>query len=333
MMNSDTQVNAHAQVDSVTNQTDALDSAYGGDGWSPRIEPLSSEIGNLWSGCGINSEWSPLKSVLLHRPGEELMASDDPQAVQMLAPLDVALAQAEHDAIAAAYEEAGVMVRYVDPAIAPTPNQMFVADLMFMTPEGAILARPASTVRAGEERWVARRLAEAGIPIVRSISGTGVFEGADAMWINTKTVIIGRGLRTNDEAAAQITETLKWIGVETVVVDLPYGSMHLMGMLRIVAEDLAIAWPTRFVHRGVDALRERGYRIAWLPDDSEANHNKAFNFVTIGPNEILMAANCPMTQEFYESLGVRCRTTSVDELRKAAGAIGCLSGIVEREQA
>ena len=315
------------------NNNSTFDSAYGGDGWSPRIEPLSNEIGNLWSTCGINSEWAPLRSVLLHRPGDELLASDDPQSVQMLAPLDVQLAQAQHDGIAATYEAAGVTVHYVDPATAPTPNQMFVADLMFMTPEGAIVARPASTVRAGEERWVARRLAEAGVPIVRSISGTGVFEGADAMWINTKTVIIGRGLRTNDEAAAQITETLKWIGVETIVVDLPYGSMHLMGMLRIVDEGLAIAWPTRFVHRGVDALREKGFQIAWLPNDTEANHNKAFNFVTIGPKEILMAANCPDTQAFYESLGVTYHTTNVDELRKAAGAIGCLSGIVERDAA
>jgi N-dimethylarginine dimethylaminohydrolase len=48
---------------------------------------------------------------------------------------------------------------------------MFMADLMFMTPEGMILARPASDVRAGEERQAARKLAELGIPIVRSISG------------------------------------------------------------------------------------------------------------------------------------------------------------------
>ena len=48
---------------------------------------------------------------------------------------------------------------------------MFVADLMFMTPEGAILGRPASTVRAGEERLVARRLAELGVPILRVVRG------------------------------------------------------------------------------------------------------------------------------------------------------------------
>jgi len=309
-----------------------LDAAYGGEGWSPRTQTLAQEVGSLWGACGINSEWGRLKAVLLHRPGQELAASQDPQKVQMLAPIDVPLAQAQHDGIAAAYEEAGVTVHYVAPAGAPTPNQMFVADLMFMTPEGAILARPASTVRAGEERWVARRLSEAGIPIIRSVSGRGVFEGADGMWIDRKTALIGRGLRTNDEAAGQIRETLKWIGVEAITVDLPYGSMHLMGMLRIVDEGLAIAWPKRFVHRGVDALRERGYQVAWLPEASEDDYNKALNFVTLGPKEILMSANCPQLQGFFESLGIKCRTALVDELRKAAGGIGCLTGIVERER-
>ena len=51
-----------------------------------------------------------------------------------------------------------------------SPNLMFVADLMFMTPEGAILGRPASTVRTGEERFVARRLAELGIAICRDLA-------------------------------------------------------------------------------------------------------------------------------------------------------------------
>jgi len=45
----------------------------------------------------------------------------------------------------------------------------------------------------------------------------------------------------------------------------------------------------------------------------------------------LMAASNPMTQRFYESIAIECVTVNVAELYKAAGAIGCLSGIVERE--
>jgi N-dimethylarginine dimethylaminohydrolase len=49
---------------------------------------------------------------------------------------------------------------------------MFVSDLMVITPEGAVLARPASTVRVGEERWVARQLAELGVPILKGLLHT-----------------------------------------------------------------------------------------------------------------------------------------------------------------
>lgn len=306
--------------------------AYGGEGWQPRVDSLAAELGTLWGAGGMRSEWTRLRAVLLHRPGNELAASVDPNAVQMLEPLNLALAQQQHDHIAAAYRAAGVTVHYLAPEQTPTPNQMFVADLLFMTPEGAILARPASTVRAGEERQAARKLAELGIPIVRTISGRGTFEGADAMWLDDSTVILGRGLRTNDEGAAQVTSVLNQMGVQVVQVDLPFGSMHLMGMLRIVAADLAIAWPLRLVHRGVEALRARGYRVAFLPEESEARNRSALNFVTIGPREILMCGGNPQTQEFYEELGITCHAVDVSELSKAAGAIGCLSGILQRDQ-
>ena len=304
--------------------------AYGGQGWSPRTTPLRQEIGKVWGSCGVTTEWAPLKAVLLHRPGPELEASADPNAVQMLAPLDVARAQAQHDAIAQAYRQAGVAVHYIQPQETPPPNLMFVADLLFMTPEGAILGRPASTVRAGEERLVARRLAELGIPILRSVRGRGTFEGADAAWINPETVLLARGLRTNAEGAAQVARTLDEMGVKVIQVDLPPGTMHLMGQLRFADRDLAVAWPGRVPAEAVGALRTHGYRVLFLPDEGEAVHGMALNFVTLGPRHILMPAGNPITQTFLEEAGVTCQTVAVDELVKAAGAIGCLTGVLQR---
>ena len=120
--------------------------AYGGAGWQQRINSMRQEIGRIWGPCGVSTEWSTLKSVLLHKPGEELEASVDPDAVQMLSPINRDIALRQHTAISAAYEQSGVTVSYVDPAGPVPPNLMFVADLMFMTPEGAVLARPASTI-------------------------------------------------------------------------------------------------------------------------------------------------------------------------------------------
>ena len=193
------------------------------------------------------------------------------------------------------------------------------------------MARPASSVRAGEERWVARRLADLAIPIVRSVGGNGTFEGADALWLDPQTVLVGRGLRTNDEGAAQVSTVLKDMGVEIIQVDLPFGTMHLMGMLRIVDHDLAFARPIRLVHRAVEALKARGYQVEFVPDGWETEDNKAFNFVTLGPREILMVSGNPKTQTLYEKFGVKCHAVACDELGKAAGSIGCLSGILYRE--
>jgi len=316
----------------MTNPNDILNAAaYGGEGWSPRTASLRQEIGTTWGACGVMSEWSTLKAVLLHIPGAELEASGDPNAVQMLAPLDLSRARLHHDTLADAYRAAGVVVNYIKPADLPPPNLMFVADLMFMTPEGAIVGRPASTVRAGEERFVARRLAELGIPILRSVRGTGTFEGADALWLDPQTVLLARGLRTNPEGAAQVASTLREMGVEVIQVDLPSGTMHLMGQLRFPDRDLAVGWPDRLCSATVEALGDHGYRLVYLPDETDAIHGMALNFVTLGPRRVLMPAGVPRTQAFYEELGITCHTVQINELTKAAGGIGCLTGVLQRD--
>jgi len=312
-------------------QPEPIAAAYGGAGWSPRTASLRQEIGAVWGACGVSTEWAPLKAVLMHRPGPELDGLTDPNAAQFLAPLDPARARQQHDALAQVYRDAGVTVHLVEPDQTPPPNLMYVADLMFMTPEGAIVGRPASTVRAGEERLVARRLAHLGVPILRSVRGTGVFEGADALWLDSHTALVSTGLRTNAEGAAQVAGLLREMGVEAVPVGLPHGAMHLMGTLRFVDHDLAIAWREHVPHAAVEALRARGYEVRFLPAEGLAERQMPLNYVTLGPRRILMAAGNPISQAFYESLGIACQTVPVDELHKAAGGIGCLTGVLERE--
>jgi hypothetical protein len=42
-------------------QTTFGPSPYGGEGWSPRTDDTSAEIGNLWRACGLDSEWTTLR--------------------------------------------------------------------------------------------------------------------------------------------------------------------------------------------------------------------------------------------------------------------------------
>ncbi|MDY0885263.1 dimethylarginine dimethylaminohydrolase family protein [Dongia soli] len=306
-------------------------SAYGGAGWVQREKPHGDELGGIWARHKIDSEWRPLQAVIVHQPGEELAASlEDPESVLMLEPLNLTRAREQHAAMVEAYEKLGVEVHHVMPEGDAPPNQMFCADLFVMTPQGAILARPAGQVRAGEERWAARRLADLGTPILKTLTGDATFEGADLMWLDEQTAMIGRGHRTNQAAIDQITAVLAEIGCETLAVDMPYGTMHFMGMLRIADSDLAICWPRRTPLATVKAVVERGYEVIFPPYEDDAESYRAMNFVTLGPRKIMMAAGLAKFQPFFEQHGIDCVTVATDELSKAAGNIGCLTGVLGR---
>jgi len=307
-------------------------SAYGGAGWVQREKSHGNELGGLWAPHKIDSEWRPLLAVIVHEPGSELAAAmDDPDSVLMLEPLDLPRARDQHVSMVEAYRSLGIDVHQMKPAGTPTPNQMFCADLFVMTPQGAILARPAGQVRAGEERWAARRLADLGVPILKTLTGEATFEGADLMWLDEKTAMIGRGHRTNQEAITQITAVLAEIGCGTIAVDLPYGTMHFMGMLRIADRDLAICWPRRTPLATARALQDRGYDVVCPPYEDNADSYRAMNFVTLSPRKIMMAAGLPRFQSFFEDLGIDCVAVPTDELSKAAGNVGCLTGVLGRE--
>ena len=121
------------------------------------------------------------------------------------------------------------------------------------------------------------------------------------------------------------------MGVATIAVDMPFGTMHLMGMLRVADKDLAIAWPRRTPHAAVLALRERGYRVAFLPETDDDAMNRALNTVTLGLRKILVNAGYDVIQAFYEGLGIECVTVHARELVKAAGGFGCLAGVLHRD--
>ena len=305
-------------------------SAYGGDDWSPRQKSHREEIGDIWIDAGVNSEWAPLKSVLLHQPGSEINGIDDPQRYQMLSILDHQLVVEQHNGFSDTLRDLGVQVYYVDPSREPSPNLMFCADLVFMTPEGAILCRPASTIRAGEERWVAERLSAIGIPILHTFTNHATFEGADALWINPGTVMVGVGLRTNIAGVQQLKNVLNMMDVQVIPVDLPVGTMHLMGILRFLDKDIALTWPYRIPWKVYRTLRDNGFQILFIPDENEAINNGALNFVTLGPGLVLMADGNPITEGYLEEQGITCKTACVSEILKAAGGMGCLTAILNR---
>jgi N-dimethylarginine dimethylaminohydrolase len=310
-----------------------LSAAYGGEFWSPRVAAMTEDMASTWGDWGVSSEIGKLRAVLLRRPGSELDAIVDFDAIQMRSDLCSERVREQHDALADAYRAAGVVVHYVERGRIDKPNAMFVRDLMLMTPEGAIVTRPASTVRAGEERLVAEALAQLGVPILMTVHGSGTFEGADVVWVDEHLCFLAEGLRTNEEGANQVERMLREIGVTEVVrVGLPHGAMHLDGLLAIIDCDLAVVWPQRTPFKAVSTLRERGFRFIEVDNEQEAQECLPMNFVALAPGEILMPAGGANMRDRYEAAGVCCHLVDISECIKAGGGIHCMSGFLKRDR-
>jgi arginine deiminase len=311
----------------------SLTAAYGGSNWSQRTAHFRDDMKDWWGDWGVSSECGTLHAVLIRRPGPELEAIEDFEKVQMRADLNPAIAREQHDAMADAYRANGVNVHYVENGRLDKPNSFFMRDLMLMTPEGAIITRPASTVRAGEERFVAEALGRIGVPILMTVHGAGTFEGADVTWVDRDLCFLAEGLRSNEAGVNQVERMLKEIGVKEVVrVGLPWGAMHLDGLLNILDRDLAVVWPRRTPLKVVQTLRERGFRFIEVEDEREAQDCLPMNFVALAPGKVLMPAGGHHMQAKYEAAGVECVTVEIGELIKGGGGIHCMTGFLKRDE-
>jgi N-dimethylarginine dimethylaminohydrolase len=309
-----------------------LTAAYGGAKWSERTTSMREDMPAYWGNWGSSSECGKLHAVLLHRPGAELDDIEDFDAVQMRADVLPTVARSQHDDLVAAYRAHGVDVYFVEHTRQDKPNTLFIRDLMLMTPEGAIVTRPASTIRAGEERYIAEALARIGVPILMTVHGSGTFEGADVSWVNRDLCFLAEGLRTNEEGADQVERMLREIGVKEVVrVGLPYGAMHLDGLLNFLDRDLAVIYPKRTPHKIVQTLQRRGFRLIDVEDEEEAHTRLPMNFVALEPGVVLMPTGGEKLQEKYEQVGVTCHTVDINELIKAGGGIHCMTGFLKRD--
>jgi len=300
--------------------------------WFALETPFEDEIAQYWGDdWGVSSEVGRLRAVLMRRPGPEIDNMTDPAEWRFKDLMDPDVARAQHDAVARIYAEQGAAVHYVAQTRPDRPNAIYMRDNMFMTPEGAIVARQAIAARRGEEMYVARALAELGVPIVRTISGTGVFEGACAMWVDRESVIIGTGNRCNREGAEQVMETLRRMGVRHFIpFQIPYGHAHIDGLMNMVDHDLALIFPWQTSHEVWSELRRRGIQVLEAPSVEEVR-NMAVNFVALEPRRVIIPAGNPQTSELLAAHGVDVREVDVSEIQNGWGSLHCMTAFLKRE--
>lgn len=304
--------------------------ALAGERWFPKESSILDDMQELWGDWGVCSEVDNLKAVLMRRPGKEI-ENFDWQAARFKAPIDVERFRAQHDALADIYRAHGIAVHYIEEQRADKPNALFCRDLVLMTPEGAIVTRPAMEARRGEERYAAKALADLGVPIIRTICGDATFEGAMVMWVDRHTAILASGVRTNRAGYEMVEHELKRMGVtEILPMQVPYGHAHIDGNLNFASHDVAMIHASQVPYDVCDALKKKGVKLLECPSQTEAKEGFAINFVALKPGKIVMPAGNPRSQELLEKNGIEVIPIEFDEVMKGFGAIHCCTAFLKR---
>jgi N-dimethylarginine dimethylaminohydrolase len=306
--------------------------AIPGERWFPAESSFKDDMPALWGDWGVSSEVEELKAVLMHRPGKEIEQFDH-RKVRFREPVDPEKIRNQHDALAELYRQHGVTVHYVEGQQEDRPNAMFVRDLVFMTPEGAIVTRPAMMERRGEEKAVHCTLAALGVPILQTIHGNGIFEGANAMWVDRETVILATGSRTNRSGYEQVESTLRRLGVTQIIhMQIPYGHAHIDGLLNLASRDTAMIHPPQVSYDVCSALIRKGFKILETPSQTEAKATFGVNFVAIRPGLVVQPEGNPRCREVLEKNGIQVIAAEVDEIMKGWGAIHCVTAFLKRAE-
>jgi N-dimethylarginine dimethylaminohydrolase len=300
--------------------------------WLALETPMSEELTTYWGGdWGCDSEVGTLRAVLLRKPGAEIENVKDPELYRWHDIMKPEKAREQHDALAEAFRSNGVTEHYVERMRKDKPNALFMRDTVLMTPEGAIVGRQSLECRRGEERYAAEALAALGVPIVRTISGTGIFETACCLWVDAGTVIIGTGNRANMEGFRQVLEVLRPMGVEQFLhLQIPYGYAHIDSIVSFVDRKTAIIDPSRIPWDVWNALKEMGVKILEAPSPEETQ-NLALNLVALAPGHVLMASGNPQTKKFLEKHKIQVSEINISELFKGWGSIHCMTAVLKRD--
>ncbi|HEX6263588.1 MAG TPA: arginine deiminase family protein [Actinomycetota bacterium] len=272
---------------------------------------------------GATSATAPLKRVLVRPPmetagWEELGWRSEPDLDRMVR---------EHEGYVAALEAAGVEVVLGTTRVPGNCDAIYACDVAIVTERGAIVLRPGKAGRRDEPEAVAADLEAAGVPIIGRLEEPATAEGGDLLWLDERTLVVGRSYRTNDEGIAALRELLP--EVEVVSVDLPHHHgagviLHLLSVISMLDEDLAVAHPPLLPVRLMEMLGERGVGLIEVPD--EELDSQGPNVLALAPRVALALEGSPVTRRRMEAAGVDVRVYAGEDLcRKGDGGPTCLA--------
>jgi len=281
--------------------------------------------GRAWGG---QSMVAPLKRVLVRKPAAPA-AEGDFAAFGYPRPVDPERTEREHEAFRALLAGSGAEVVVAGPDETGLLDAIFAYDPSLMTDAGAVLLRPGKELRLGEVDLAERTYAELGIPVIGRIEAPGTVEGGDTVWLDERTLAVGRGYRTNDEGIRQLSALLAPLGIDTMTVDLPHWRgpnecLHLMSFISPVADRLAVVYLPLMSVPFVQELLRRGWSFIEVPDEEFETHG--CNVLALAPMQVLVCEGSPVTRARLQAAGCNVLVYTGDELsHNRAGGPTCLT--------
>jgi N-dimethylarginine dimethylaminohydrolase len=240
-----------------------------------------------------------------------------------------ATAQSQHEALVRELETAGAEILGLPPEDNLSLDAVYTHDASLATDFGLILMRPGKSNRVPEARHHGSACEAQGVPTFGTITAPGTTEAGDILWLDSKTLLIGRGYRTNADGIAQMRALLAPKGVDVLSAPLPYGSgpsacLHLMSLISLLDEQTALVDLPWLAVETVELLKSRGFKFIQI-DDSERD-TLACNVLALGGRRLLAIEENRKTNDRLRHAGFDVRTFPGSEICiNGSGGPTCLT--------
>lgn len=216
-------------------------------------------------------------------------------------------------------------------------DSIYVRDASVVCDRGVVLCSMGKPQRAWEPAAQGAAFKTWDIPVIGEIRKPGRLEGGDVVWLDQRTIAVGRGYRTNDEGIRQLREILGESIDELIVVPLPHWQgpadvFHLMSIVSPVARDLAVVYSPLMPVPFRERLLNLGMKLVEVPDEEFASMGA--NVLAIAPRRCVMVAGSPRTRTLLEQAGAEVLVYTGKEISlKGGGGPTCLTRPIQRATA
>jgi len=225
--------------------------------------------------------------------------------------------------------EAGAEVLYLPPDDTLTLDAVYTHDASLPTDVGLILMHPGKPNRVAEAQAHGKSGFQLGIPILGEIHAPGNSEAGDMVWLDSRTLLIGCGYRTNQDGIEQMRSLLAPRGVEVLSAPLPYGPgpsacLHLMSLMSMLDERTVLVDLPWLAVETVEFLRSRSLHLIEI--DYTERDALACNVLSLGNKRLIALEENARTNQRLGEAGFDVQTFPGSELcRNGSGGPTCLT--------